>query len=586
MSAGKRLNVVWFRNDLRILDNPILYSVQELGKKGNCAPTLCLYCFDPRHFVQTRWGNAKTGPFRAKFLHEAVENLRKNLRDIGSNLLVVQDTPERAISCVLKTIQQTYSEVVVCVQGEVTYEELVVEQNVEHLLTGASSKLIRFNGTMLYNTDTFPFAGDLRDMPDTFTTFRRAIEQKSEFRPLYHKPTAGSITELTNNELNSLLDGFSMADISAGFDFLPSLHSLGVGEEQARLLGRHENAVLQFQGGEDAALQRLDDWMFQGDNLKSYFDIRNGMIGPDYSTKLSPYLSLGCISARFVASEAKRYENERHISNKSTYWIIFELLCREFFRCLCAKYGNGVFVRRGPVSYRHDKQKSGGKKKGTSDPVPDNWLAADSPTGILFSDAWKRGCTGVPIVDANMRELNQTGWMSNRGRQIVASYLLHELKVDWRVGADYFESLLIDHDVCSNYGNWVAAAGLTGGRLNRFNMEKQSKDYDPKGEYIKLWVPELAGMCVPDIFSPWKVPYAILNEHGVTLGENYPRLVEKSVSVSKSCGEISNKAKKKPEIYQSKITSFSKNSNPKKKACYTRITVTEKRSSENQLDQN
>jgi deoxyribodipyrimidine photo-lyase len=79
------------------------------------------------------------------------------------------------------------------------------------------------------------------------------------------------------------------------------------------------------------------------------------------------------------------------------------------------------------------------------------------------------------------------GWMSNRGRQNVASFLVHDLKIDWRIGADHFESLLIDHDVSSNYGNWNYAAGLNGGRINIFNILKQSKDYDPTGTYVTLY---------------------------------------------------------------------------------------------------
>lgn len=104
---------------------------------------------------------------------------------------------------------------------------------------------------------------------------------------------------------------------------------------------------------------------------------------------------------------------------------------------------------------------------------------------------WKEGKTGMPLIDACMRELNQTGWMSNRGRQIVASYLTLDLKQDWRYGAHHFEEMLIDHDVRSNYGGWSACAGLGPGRVNFFNTLLQSKKFDPKGEYIKLWVPEL-----------------------------------------------------------------------------------------------
>lgn len=128
----------------------------------------------------------------------------------------------------------------------------------------------------------------------------------------------------------------------------------------------------------------------------------------------------------------------------------------------------------------------------------------------------------MPLVDANMRELLQTGWMSNRGRQNVASYLVLDMGIDWRIGADYFESFLLDYDVPSNYGNWNAATGLTGGRLNKFNIVKQSHDYDSKGDYIRYWCPELAKIPAPFIFEPWKLSASDQEKYGCMIGRDYP----------------------------------------------------------------
>lgn len=116
--------------------------------------------------------------------------------------------------------------------------------------------------------------------------------------------------------------------------------------------------------------------------------------------------------------------------------------------------------------------------------------------------------------------------MSNRGRQNVASYLTLDLQQDWRIGADYFESLLLDYDVSSNYGNWNAAAGLTGGRVNRFNITKQSHDYDRKGDYIRMWIPELQRIPAPLIFEPWKLSIDEQHRYEVVLGRDYPLPVE------------------------------------------------------------
>jgi deoxyribodipyrimidine photo-lyase len=126
--------------------------------------------------------------------------------------------------------------------------------------------------------------------------------------------------------------------------------------------------------------------------------------------------------------------------------------------------------------------------------------------------------------------------MSNRGRQNVASFLINDLGLDWRIGADYFESLLIDHDVYSNYGNWNALAGLTSGRINKFNIVKQSIKYDEQGLYIKHWLPELRMVPVPLVFQPWLMTQEQQNLFSVNIGETYPSpiiTVEYSASIRK-----------------------------------------------------
>jgi deoxyribodipyrimidine photo-lyase len=246
---------------------------------------------------------------------------------------------------------------------------------------------------------------------------------------------------------------------------MPTLEQLGFPAEEVEAAKQDDKrAVMLFEGGEVAALKRLQSWMFDGDNLKEYFEVRNGMIGESYSSKLSPWLALGCISPRRVWQEAQRYEKER-VKNKSTYWLVFELTWRDFY--LYVGYGQGVklFVPGGV----------------TGDKTP--WTG-----GKDALQRWKEGRTNDQLVDANMRELAATGFMSNRGRQNVASYLIFDLGVDWRYGAAHFEELLLDYDPCSNWGNWVAAAGLTGQRVNRFNTKKQLNDYDPKREYVNLWL--------------------------------------------------------------------------------------------------
>eukprot|EP00439_Symbiodinium_sp_Y106_P073126 s2085_g13.t1 len=238
-------------------------------------------------------------------------------------------------------------------------------------------------------------------------------------------------------------------------------------------------AAHQFEGGEDAALGRLQYYLFETDLVAKYFETRNGMLGSDYSTKFAPWLAFGCLSPRKIFEQIREYEKEK-VANKSTYWVLFELMWRDFFRFFAAKHGNKIFKLYGV---------SGGDWEWQSD-------------AKLFR-LWAHGLTGYPLIDANMRELRATGFMSNRGRQNVASFLALDMKIDWRMGADWFESYLVDYDVASNWGNWVHAAGMTTGRINRFNVIRQSKTYDKDGRYIRHWVPELRHVPVRYIREPW-----------------------------------------------------------------------------------
>jgi deoxyribodipyrimidine photo-lyase len=222
------------------------------------------------------------------------------------------------------------------------------------------------------------------------------------------------------------------------------------------------------------------------------------MIGGDYSTKFAPWLAMGCLSPRFVASECRRYEEER-VANKSTYWVVLEMLIRDFFKFFALKHGTKLFSQGGTMGSTQ------------------TWTY-----NAHSVQAWKDGMTGYPLVDANMRELAASGFMSNRGRQNVASFLALDMHTDWRYGADYFEETLLDYDVHSNWVNWCNAAGMTGGRVNRFNIVKQSKDYDQHGDYVRHWLPELKDVPEAFVHEPWKMSLLEQSEFNCRLGVDYP----------------------------------------------------------------
>jgi len=228
----------------------------------------------------------------------------------------------------------------------------------------------------------------------------------------------------------------------------------------------HPASVVTYGGGEPEARRRMHDYICTCDALRTYKETRNGLLGANYSSKFSPALAVGTLSPRTIYHEVKRYEADR-IANDSTYWLVFELLWRDYFQFVMQKFGSHVFHSRGlrpaPVVWRRDS--------------------------VLF-EQWRLGHTGVPFVDANMRELLHTGFMSNRGRQNVASYLTKDLHLDWRWGAAWFESQLIDYDVCSNWLNWAYVAGVGNDpREDRyFNIARQAERYDPQGAYVHAWL--------------------------------------------------------------------------------------------------
>lgn len=136
---------------------------------------------------------------------------------------------------------------------------------------------------------------------------------------------------------------------------------------------------------------------------------------------------------------------------------------------------------------------------------------------MAIVNRWRQGKTGMPLIDALMREMNETGFMPNRGRMVVACYLTMDLKQDWRFGANYFEERLIDHDVHSNYGGWCFSAGIGPGRVLVFNSLTQSAKFDAQGEYIKKWCLELAKVPLEYIHDPWNMPASLQKSCGVSI---------------------------------------------------------------------
>ena len=289
--------IVWFRNDLRIHDNPILTAAAATAKSTG-SDMVCVYFFDPRHYKPTAYSTHKTGIYRSKFLIESVANLRLNLRRIGCDLFVALEKPELVIPRLVHPTIPTE----VIVQAEVTSEETNVEKKVEKGLALCGSSLHRMEGGFsLFHPSDIPFEKNCSNLPNLFTTFRNKVESHCRVRSMLPTLKKGMLPP-------SFVPGLPESGL-AGSDYLPDLTALGFSDEEIQRLqesiavsegtcNTHPKGVMSFTGGEDAALARLQQWMFTDDRLQHYFDIRNGMLGEGYSTKLSPWLSAGCISPR------------------------------------------------------------------------------------------------------------------------------------------------------------------------------------------------------------------------------------------------------------------------------------------------
>lgn len=424
-------SIVWFKTDLRVEDNETL--IKAIKHSQHILP---VYCIDAQLLLPAKNGSRRIGYFRAKFLFESLSNLNARLSALGSSLLVVMGKPENA----LPKLAQEYHVKKVFAKREVTAEERQEEERVRIALAHVHCDFESFSTSTLYHAEDLPF--NITHIPDLFTNFKKRVEKDAEIRNTFAAP----------ERISSVI----VPDFK-----LPPLSEFGFKEQT-----NHPRSAFPFKGGESEALQRLQFYFEESHLVSTYKDTRNQLIGTDYSSKFSPWLALGCISPRLIHERLLSYEN-KFGSNDSTYWLRYELLWRDFFRFMFKKHGNRYFSIFG--------------------------ISTQGPTTKTFDaiafENWKQGKTGDDFIDANMRELLLTGFMSNRGRQNVASYFCHHLQLDWRLGAAWFEEQLIDYDVCSNWGNWAYVAGVGNDARKRiFNSQKQANDYDENKAYRNLWL--------------------------------------------------------------------------------------------------
>ena len=374
------------------------------------------------------WCNLRgIGQQRRRMQLEHLLELRQGLQALGQDLLFLEGHPEQLLPALVKRWRIERVGTSRC-PGD--YETRQLEELRERLPV----PLQVHGGNSLFQRQMLPF--DLEDLPAQFTPFRRAVEHLSAAEPL---PAPTSLPP---------------PPAAAAFPPLPPAE-----------VAPHTS--LPLRGGSRAGHRRLQQFTFGEQGIADYKLTRNCLDPLSGSSTLSPWLASGALSAREVAHAIAAFEQQR-LRNESTGWLYLELLWREYFHWRA--------LLDGPRLFRFHGLGNGRKHR----------FCTFDPRAFA---RWCQGDTDYPLVNALQRQLLATGWMSNRGRQISASCLIHELGLDWRYGAAFFEKHLIDYDVGSNYGNWQYIAGVgcdpRGGR--RCNQQKQAAEHDPDGTFTAKW---------------------------------------------------------------------------------------------------
>ncbi len=467
LGVNTKTAVYWFRNDLRLSDN------EALTLACQQAETLVLvYCLAPA--AQTDWGFARVGQHRKAYLADTLKCLAAQCEKLGSRLFVLEGDPTIELPALLRLLQ---SNTLYC-------EDIAAPEEIAHLasLRQQGVEVHSIWQSSLLHPAQLPFAIDA--LPLVFTTFRKQLEQAG-CKPLTPRPAIAHLPPLP--EQAAQIKTLSLTEVGTvqSLEQQAMTRQTSAGDVQIDHRSAYPYHLAKAQGGEISAMRHLQAYFASG-LADHYKETRNGLIGFEYSTKFSPWLAQGALSARQVYQQLIAHE-KAYGANDSTYWIWFELLWRDYFRCLHLRFGKQLYRASG----LRDAIQTAAPITPTNTAARTTYRNPALPHQTELFEKWCLGATGQPLIDAGMRELAATGYLSNRLRQVVASYLIHDLHCDWRAGAAWFEAQLVDYDVYSNQGNWLYLAGYgTDPRSDRrFNLDKQQKSYDPNQQYLALWLP-------------------------------------------------------------------------------------------------
>ena len=450
--------IVWFRNDLRLADHPALSAAAEGG-----AAVLPLYILDDATPGRLRMGGASRW-----WLNGSLASLDNDLKSLGGSLCLRRGKTPEILAALLA---ETGASAIHVTRGYEPWEP-ELEKAVNQVCRTSGAEFRVFGGRLLFEPEAIT-TGDGKPYR-VFTPFWKAGLSASELRVPLPEPKRMRFAEAKSDRLESLT-------------LLPTRPDWAGGLRDT------------WRPGEAHALARLG--AFIEDLLAGYADNRS-RLDVDATSRLSPHLHFGELSPNRIWHAVAHAGTADTRADRGAESYLRELGWREFSHHLLHRFPD---MPTEPLR-----------------PEFADFPWHDDPAALA---SWQRGETGYPIVDAAMRELWRTGFMPNRARMIVASFLVKHLMIPWQKGADWFLDTLVDADLANNSASWqwVAGCGTDAAPYFRiFNPVLQGMKFDPNGDYVRRWVPELAGLPATDIHAPWQAPELLLAQASVKLGKTYP----------------------------------------------------------------
>ncbi|KAF1808836.1 cryptochrome [Eremomyces bilateralis CBS 781.70] len=607
-SGVSKVLIYLLRRDLRVTDNPVLdevarlYEGRDSGEHISSQPVpdfthlLPLYVFPAQQVdvsgflhkdartretgsrkpyapARSQVGNfPRTGPHRAKFTAESVWDLKQSFQKLGSDLViragrlaeVLDDMIEQfeRDDSVLSTEDGRLELVGVWMTSDALPEEKEDEAQIKAVLENGGKQFRLFGDEKYFVDDADLPYSSMNELPDVYTTFRKSLEPlRSKPRPVRAAPQKGSLPPFPTSTL--IPPQFAPYEIPTTLETLTerllrpldldsALNFFNAAPSEAHWVSTYTAKQVTnahpLSGGETRGQHRVQHLLRTG-AMTLYHETRNGLVGEDFSTKLSGYLAIGALTARWVHWQMHAFEegkipasSDKEADDDEDEWkaapgfgggesegtagVRFELLWRDYMRLCAQKFGARLFLLDG-FRGASARPTTAGSESTTStitsptksaptktwrflteqqeaestSPKPTTLPASanNAPSFALSTQQvlhrFVTGTTGIGLIDASMRELAVTGYTSNRARQNCASFLSSpsHLGVDWRLGAEWYECCLVDYDGASNWGNWQYVAGVGNdpreGRV--FNPVKQAVEYDGRGEYVRAWVAEL-----------------------------------------------------------------------------------------------